>query len=69
MENNLDVCPSYSRTIARIRCLSRRQRHLSDLMVVCNLSKELGDRASQEALLDWLVRHAAEFVPVAFSKV
>lgn len=50
-------------------CLSRRQRHLSNLMVVCNLSKELGDQESQEALLDWLVRHAAEFAPVAFSKV
>jgi putative nucleotidyltransferase with HDIG domain len=49
--------------------LSRRQRHLSDLMMVCNLSKESGDTQNQEALLDWLVRHTAEFAPVAFSKV
>jgi putative nucleotidyltransferase with HDIG domain len=48
---------------------SARQRHLSDLMVVCNLSKEPGDCKSQDALLDWLVRHAAEVAPVAFSKV
>jgi putative nucleotidyltransferase with HDIG domain len=50
-------------------CLSSRQRHLSDLMMVCNLSKHSGDTPNQDALLDWLVRHTSEFVPVAFSKV
>jgi putative nucleotidyltransferase with HDIG domain len=69
MENNLMYVHHAVGPMQEPGCLSRRQRHLSDLMVVCNLSKELGDKESQEALLDWLVRHAAEFVPVAFSKV
>jgi hypothetical protein len=43
--------------------LSRRQRHLSDLMMVCNLSKESGDTQNQEALLDWLVRHTDRICP------
>jgi HD-GYP domain-containing protein (c-di-GMP phosphodiesterase class II) len=69
MENNLMYVHHTVGPLQEPGCLSRRQHHLSNLMVVCNLSKELGDKESQEALLDWLVRHTTEFAPVAFSKV
>jgi HD-GYP domain-containing protein (c-di-GMP phosphodiesterase class II) len=69
MENNWMYIHHTAGPLQESGSLSRRQRHLSDLMVICNLGNELGDRASQEALLDSLVRHAAELMPVTFSKV
>jgi putative nucleotidyltransferase with HDIG domain len=48
---------------------SYRQRQLSELMVVCNLSRKLGNREPYEAMLDRLAHHVIELVPVAFSSI
>jgi putative nucleotidyltransferase with HDIG domain len=50
-------------------CSTSRQRHLSDLMVVCRSSKESSNLHQHEGLLDWLVRYTAECAPSAFINV
>lgn len=48
---------------------SHRQRHLCDLMTVCKLGRGLDQDGPHEALLDRLVRNAAEAIPLVFSKI
>ncbi len=56
-------------TLQKNRAISNRQRQLCELMMVCDLSREMDKQESHEALLDRLARNAAEVTPVIYSQI